>query len=54
MMNTEKYNEKDIEILSDGISVKGTFFGKKEIANAFNELVLVRTFIDEQSNKSNS
>ena len=38
MMNT-KYNENDIEILKDGISIKGTFFSKKRIADTFNELV---------------
>ena len=41
-MNSEKYNENDIEILEDGISVDNTFFSKSRIADAFNELDLMR------------
>ena len=40
------YNEGDIEIHDDGISVKDNFFNKKEIADTFNELILMNTFIE--------
>lgn len=50
MMNTMRlFNENDVEILNDGISVKNTFFSKKQIADTFNELILVRDFIDKQT-----
>ena len=45
------FNEDDIEIKSKGISVSNTFFNKKEIADIFNELVLMRNFIGNQSKK---
>lgn len=48
MINGEKFNEEDIEILNDGISVKNTYFSKQKIADTFNELKLVRKFIDNQ------
>lgn len=51
MMNTQcnkLYNEHDIEVHHDGISVNNTFFSKQEIANTFNELILVRNFVERQ------
>lgn len=50
-MNTKcckLYNEDDIEIHDDGISVKDTFFSKQKIADTFNELVLMNNFIENQ------
>ena len=52
MMNTKIYrtfNENDIEIHNNGISVEETFFSKKQIADAFNELILMKNFIEQQS-----
>ena len=49
MISREKFNEEDIEILDNGISVKNTFFSKQQIADTFNELSLVKDFIDKQS-----
>ena len=54
MMNTGIYNEQDIEIHNNGILVDGTFFGKKEIAETFNELVLVRNFVENINKHSNT
>lgn len=51
MMSTKQFNEEDIEILDDGISVKNTFFSRQQIADTFNELILVKNFIEKQSNK---
>ena len=48
-MNTKAfklYNEEDIEINEKGISVKDTFFNKKERADIFNELILLNNFIE--------
>lgn len=48
MMNTEVsriYNEEDIEILDDGISIDNTFFSKEQLAMTFNELLFMRNFI---------
>lgn len=53
MMNTKIYNENDIEILENGISVDETFFSKKEIADTFNELLFVRNIADKITKKSN-
>ena len=53
MMNTKIYNENDIEILDNGIAVDETFFSKKAIADTFNELFLVRDFVDKINKKSN-
>lgn len=47
MMNTEcvkLFNENDVEIHENGISLKNTFFSKGEIATAFNELILFKKF----------
>ena len=43
------YNKEDIEILNDGISVRNNFLNKQKIADTFNELILLNTFIEEQS-----
>lgn len=51
MMNTEIYNENDIGILDDGISVDGTFFSKEQIAQTFNEMIFLKNFIKKQSKK---
>lgn len=51
-MNTmafKLYNEEDIEILDDGISIRNNFFNKQKIADTFNELILLNNFIEEQS-----
>lgn len=48
MMNTKQFCEEDIEILDKGISIKNTFFSKQEIADIFNELNLLRNFIETQ------
>lgn len=45
------YNEEDIEILNNGISIENTFFSKKDIANTFNELIYIRSFIEKQRKK---
>ena len=50
-MMDRQYNEKDIEILDNGISVRGTFFGKKQIAKTFNELVMMNNFIEKTTKK---
>ena len=41
------YNESDVEIHENGVSVKGTFFDKKGIVDVFNELVLTNKFIED-------
>lgn len=54
MMNTEIsriYNEEDIEILDNGISIDNTFFSKEQLAMTFNELLFMRNFIKNQSSK---
>lgn len=40
------YNEEDIEILNNGISINGVFFSKHKIADTFNELILMNNFIE--------
>ena len=42
------FNENDIEIYEDNISVKGTIFSKNMIADTFNELTFVKNFFEEQ------
>ena len=52
MMNAVNlFNEKNIEIHDNGISVKESFFDTKEIVNTFNELIIVSNFIKNQSEK---
>ena len=47
----EYYNEKDIEIQKDGISIKDDFFSKCEIADIFNTYVLMRNLIQKEGKK---
>lgn len=57
MMNTEIsriYNEEDIEVLDNGISIDNTFFSKEQLAMAFNELLFMRNFIKNQSSMVNN
>ena len=45
------YNEEDIEIHEDGISVGENFFDKGRIADLFNDLILLNTFMDKCVNE---
>lgn len=53
MMNTiiKTFDENDISIHKNGIRMNNIFFNKKEIADVFNELILLRSFIKKQSEK---
>lgn len=43
------FDEEDIKIHDEGIFVKDIFFDKKRIADTFNELILMRDFIETHS-----